>query len=39
MTELIEYMKMCAMNTSGMEQDKCLKILRLLEANKEDCHE
>lgn len=34
MTELIEYMKMCAMNTSGSEQDKCMKILRILEKRR-----
>ena len=31
MTDLIEYMKLCVMNTHGEEQDKCLKILAILE--------
>ena len=31
MTDLIEYMKLCLMNTHGEEQDKCLKILAILE--------
>lgn len=31
MTDLIEYMRLCVMNTHGQEQDKCLKILAILE--------
>ena len=30
-TELIEYMKICVMNTRGKEQLKCLRILEILE--------
>ena len=30
-TELIEYMKLCVMNTRGKEQLKCLRILEILE--------
>ena len=31
MTELIEYMRMSVMNTDGEEQDKCMRILKILE--------
>lgn len=31
MTELIEYMKKSVMNTDGDEQDKCMRILKILE--------
>lgn len=35
-TELIEYMKICVMNTRGKEQLKCLRILEILEEKEKD---
>ena len=34
MTDLIEYMRMAVINTSGKEQEKCMRILRILERKK-----
>lgn len=31
MKDLIEYMRLCVMNTRGKEQLKCLRILAILE--------
>lgn len=34
MTELIEYMRLCVMNTSEKEKDKCTRILKILEKKR-----
>ena len=34
MTDLIEYMRMEVMNTSGKEQEKCIRILKILEKKR-----
>ena len=34
MKALIDYMRLCVMNTQGAEQDKCIEILNILEKKR-----
>lgn len=36
MADLVEYVKMLIMNTKGKEQEKCIKILEVLEEKEND---